>query len=55
MKRNLADFTQRFSRFVGAILVAFCVLALAPGSFAQKKMVIVDQDGSGPGGSTRWR
>ena len=53
MKRNLADFTQRFSRFVGAILVAFCVLALAPGSFAQKKMVIVDQDGSGPGGSNQ--
>ncbi len=47
------NFTQRFLKFGGAVLVALCVLALAPGAFAQKRMVIVDQDGSGPGGSNQ--
>jgi inosine-uridine nucleoside N-ribohydrolase len=53
MERNLVDFTQRFSKFIGALLVAVCLLSLAPAASAQKRMVIVDQDGSGPGGSNQ--
>jgi purine nucleosidase len=33
--------------------LALCVLFFAPATFAQKRMVIVDQDGSGPGGSNQ--
>ena len=51
MKRTLACCTQRLLKFGGAVFVALCVLVTAPGALAQKKMVIVDQDGSGPGGS----
>ena len=53
MERTCRNFTQRFLKFSGAVLAALCVLALAPGAFAQKRMIIVDQDGSGPGGSNQ--
>jgi purine nucleosidase len=56
MERTLVCCARRFLKFGGAVLVALCVLAMAPGAFAQnaqKKMVIVDQDGSGPGGSNQ--
>ncbi len=56
MKRTLVCCAKRFLKIGGAILVVLCVLVLAPGAFAQnaqKKMVIVDQDGSGPGGSNQ--
>lgn len=43
----------RFSKLAGALVVALCFLSLAPGASAQKRMVIVDQDGSGPGGSNQ--
>lgn len=52
MKRPI-DITQRFSKLIGAILAAFVVLSLAPNAAAQKRMIIVDQDGSGPGGSNQ--
>jgi inosine-uridine nucleoside N-ribohydrolase len=53
MERTYRNFTQRFLKLSGAVLAALCVLALAPGAFAQKRMIIVDQDGSGPGGSNQ--
>jgi purine nucleosidase len=53
MERTHLRCTQHFLKFVGAILVALCVLSLAPTASAQKRMVIVDQDGSGPGGSNQ--
>ena len=53
MTRTLTHRTQLFSRIAGALLIVVCALSLAPGVFAQKRMVIVDQDGSGPGGSNQ--
>jgi len=35
------------------LIVALCFLISTPVTFAQKRMVIVDQDGSGPGGSNQ--
>jgi purine nucleosidase len=52
MKR-LMDFTHRLLQFALAILIALLVLSLAPNASAQKRMIIVDQDGSGPGGSNQ--
>src|ERR1700753_2327141 len=53
MKRTSLHFARCCSNFVVAILVALCVLSLAPNTNAQKRMIIVDQDGSGPGGSNQ--
>jgi purine nucleosidase len=53
MERTQLRCSQHFSKFVRTILVALCVLSLAPTASAQKRMVIVDQDGSGPGGSNQ--
>jgi inosine-uridine nucleoside N-ribohydrolase len=53
MKYTTSHCTLRFLKLAGAVLVALCILALAPCSSAQKKMIIVDQDGSGPGGSNQ--
>lgn len=52
MKRPF-DFTQRFSKLIGAILAALALLSFSPSASAQKRMIIVDQDGSGPGGSNQ--
>jgi purine nucleosidase len=53
MERTFAACIQRFPRFVGGILVTLCVFAFASNASAQKRMIIVDQDGSGPGGSNQ--
>src|SRR6201996_4377889 len=53
MERTFNVCTSHFSKFGSAILVALFVLSLAPHAAAQKRMIIVDQDGSGPGGSNQ--
>jgi purine nucleosidase len=53
MERTQLCCTRNFAKFAGTILVALCVLSFAPAASAQKRMVIVDQDGSGPGGSNQ--
>src|ERR1700742_4248402 len=47
MKRTFIQHTSNILK----LGIAICILSLAPNAFAQKRMIIVDQDGSGPGGS----
>jgi purine nucleosidase len=53
MERTCRLFASCFSRFSAALLIALCILSAAPDATAQKRMIIVDQDGSGPGGSNQ--